>query len=709
MSRWYTLHIKNEILFWFLFLAVLPLLIIVSLNYYFQKTNYLEKAQKDVNLVLEYKLKDINDYLSSIKKDLNMKSQTTDIHDILIDYEKNFSAEKKRFYPKEFSRKFMSFVLREGELYDIFLISLSGDIIYSVKQEDDLGTNLLSGKYANSNLAKVFQSTLGIYDTAFSDFEYYAPSNEAGAFIAVPVYNNSKIIGVLAAQIDTKKLYSQFSNVKGLGQSGEIFGAKLEENSIIATTPLLHHPNPTKGSFVFKNEKNSAIYQAIRGERKSGIVINYKGEESVAAWGYLPQLEWGVVAQTNLDEILQPIEELRLYSIMLLFFVVLGIVIAILSSIKRIVEPIEKLTRGMQTFSISKRNEPIELDVENEIGELAKNFNEMANTLKQSQITIEKYANELEQKVEQRTQELQEAKDDIEHKSIDMSKYIELIDKYIITSATDTEGVITDVSDAFCQISGYSKEELIGKNHNILRHPEMPQELYEDMWSTITSGKIWRGEVKNLKKDGSSYWVHAIIEPKYNEDKTIKGYYAIRQDITDKKIIEEISITDGLTNIYNRRHFNDTFPKVINSAKRKDELVSFLLMDIDHFKQYNDNYGHQMGDDVLRAFAACLKSSLHRADDIAFRLGGEEFGIIYKTDTKEKALEFADNLRQEIKNLNLSHNYTSLEDKVITASMGLVCKNASMIKDMDEVFKQADDLLYQSKESGRDRVSINAV
>jgi two-component system, cell cycle response regulator len=282
----------------------------------------------------------------------------------------------------------------------------------------------------------------------------------------------------------------------------------------------------------------------------------------------------------------------------------------------------------------------------------------------------------------------------------------QMIEEYIITSSTDTKGNIIDVSEAFCKISGYSKNELLGKNHRILRHQDMPESLYKDMWSTITSGKAWRGEVKNRTKNGEYYWVDAVIEPLFDNESKIKGYYAIRIDITNKKKIEEISITDGLTNIFNRRHFNDTFPKVIEGSKRNDELVCFLLMDIDHFKQYNDNYGHQAGDDVLIKFAACLKETLRRADDIAFRLGGEEFGIIFKSDTKEKALEFANKVRQNIEELQMTHEYSSAS-KYVTASMGLVCKKASQIKDMDTAYKQADDLLYKSKENGRNKVSIN--
>jgi len=167
--------------------------------------------------------------------------------------------------------------------------------------------------------------------------------------------------------------------------------------------------------------------------------------------------------------------------------------------------------------------------------------------------------------------------------------------------------------------------------------------------------------------------------------------------------LEKISITDALTNIYNRRHFNELFPKIINSAKRDNDLVSFLIMDIDHFKQYNDTYGHQMGDDVLVKVAKAIKDSIYRSDDYCFRLGGEEFGVIFKTDSKEKAFEFANKIKENIENLNIEHKGNSASS-YITASMGLICKNAKDIPSDDIVYKEADDLLYKAKENGRNKV-----
>ena len=121
-----------------------------------------------------------------------------------------------------------------------------------------------------------------------------------------------------------------------------------------------------------------------------------------------------------------------------------------------------------------------------------------------------------------------------------LGKLLHSYDNNVIFSTTDLSGNITHVSKAFCEISGYTEEELIGQPHNIVRHQDMPKSAFKDMWTTIKSGKTWRGEVKNITKNGGYYWVDAEIEPIYNDAKKAVGYSALRHDITDKKEIEEI-------------------------------------------------------------------------------------------------------------------------------------------------------------------------
>jgi len=285
-----------------------------------------------------------------------------------------------------------------------------------------------------------------------------------------------------------------------------------------------------------------------------------------------------------------------------------------------------------------------------------------------------------------------------------LQDYIQIVNQNVIISSTTKEGIITDVSEAFCDISGFSRKELIGKSHNIVRHPDTPNEFYEEMWNTLLSGKSWNGEIKNKNKSGNDYWVYAIIKPVI-KNKEIRGFTAIRSNITNKKYIEQLSITDELTHLYNRRFFNTKILEEMNRAKREKNYLSLLIIDVDYFKQYNDTYGHQQGDIILEKVASVLKNRTNRASDFAFRLGGEEFAII-TTLEKEKAIEFAEVIRNDIEELKIEHKSSTIS-KHLTISIGLVSKYAIDIENSDKLYKEADDNLYIAKKQGRNSIHYN--
>lgn len=284
-----------------------------------------------------------------------------------------------------------------------------------------------------------------------------------------------------------------------------------------------------------------------------------------------------------------------------------------------------------------------------------------------------------------------------------LQDYVALINENIITSSTDLHGNITETSEAFCRISGYSREELLYKNHRIVRHPDMPDHIYQELWETISQNRIWNGELKNRTKEGEYYWVDATIYPLFDDEGNKIGYTAIRHDITDKKRIEEIAITDALTGIYNRRHFNTLFPRFLSSAKRNNALICFAIMDVDHFKDYNDTYGHQKGDDVLVQVAQSIQTRMFRADDYCFRLGGEEFGIIFKCENSEKSFLFVDSIRESIEKLEIEHRKNSASP-FVTVSIGLMCIESGLIENETQLYAAADKCLYRAKENGRNRL-----
>lgn len=291
----------------------------------------------------------------------------------------------------------------------------------------------------------------------------------------------------------------------------------------------------------------------------------------------------------------------------------------------------------------------------------------------------------------------------------ELEEYIDTIDEYVITSQTDLTGTITYSSHAFEKISGYQESELIGESHNIVRHPDMPHTLFEEMWDTISQGKVWTGEIKNLKKDGTHYWVKTKITPKHDHNGKHIGYTSVRQDITDKKSMEEIALKDELTDLYNRRFFNKVIKGEINRATRDQKVFSFLILDIDYFKQYNDNYGHQKGDEVLTKVGSFLNDFFKRSGDIAFRLGGEEFCIIYTTNNIEHSKRLAQKLCTDFENLQLEHQFSNVS-KFVTISLGLaICDfslNTEIKIDPKNLYEQADLALYNAKGNGRNQVSV---
>lgn len=282
-----------------------------------------------------------------------------------------------------------------------------------------------------------------------------------------------------------------------------------------------------------------------------------------------------------------------------------------------------------------------------------------------------------------------------------LQDYLKIVDENIIISSTNKDGIIRYVSKAFCEISGYEKEELLANTHSLIRHPETKDEFYKEMWNTLLQGLEWKGEIRNKNKNGVDYWVYAVIKPIF-KDENIIGFTAIRTNITDKKYIEHLSITDELTQLYNRRFFNIKISEEINRAKREKHHFCLLIMDIDYFKQYNDTYGHQMGDVALEKVAKVLKARTNRASDFAFRLGGEEFGIITSLD-KEKVIEFANLIKNDIENLKIE-NLNSKVSKYLTISIGVVSKEGDEITNSNKLYKEADDNLYQAKNSGRNSI-----
>jgi len=280
------------------------------------------------------------------------------------------------------------------------------------------------------------------------------------------------------------------------------------------------------------------------------------------------------------------------------------------------------------------------------------------------------------------------------------NRYAETIDRYVMATTTDIHGNILTASKAFCDISGYQQEELIGRNHNIVRHPDTPQALYKNLWKTLLNGESWHGEMCSRSKTGTTFWMETHIDAIIDKTGQTIGYIAIRHDITERKRIEKMSITDELTGCYNRRYFNQRFPEELRRAKRDNHTLAFMMCDADNFKKYNDTYGHQAGDNALKAIGAVLNETFGRAADHVFRLGGEEFAVIFPVQAAEHGKLLAEKTLQAMKTHNIEHT-GNIPYGYLTLSLGIMVLEPGIEYVSDEIYKYADEALYRAKRKGR--------
>ena len=188
-----------------------------------------------------------------------------------------------------------------------------------------------------------------------------------------------------------------------------------------------------------------------------------------------------------------------------------------------------------------------------------------------------------------------------------------------------------------------------------------------------------------------------------NEKANIKIEEMRRHEKQQLKLFEQLSITDPMTSLYNRRFLKEIFPRQLHSAKRNDKVFAFFILDLDYFKQYNDTYGHQKGDWALEQVADILKEYLRRSGDYTFRLGGEEFAAIITGDNIDGIRNRINAILQAVEDREIEHKGSEIEP-VLTCSIGAHILEDHLEYALEEFYGLADEALYKAKDSGRNRV-----
>ena len=250
--------------------------------------------------------------------------------------------------------------------------------------------------------------------------------------------------------------------------------------------------------------------------------------------------------------------------------------------------------------------------------------------------------------------------------------YKKAIDESSIVSKTDKNGLITFVNKKFCETSGYEKDELIGKDHRIIRHPSMSKEFFAQMWETILDKKIFKGVIANKRKDGSIYYVDTTIIPILDENKDIVEFISIRHNITkiyeQKKLIEEQFI-DELTLLPNRQ-------KLLRDLK-DNKITKIAIININSFRDINNFYGFETGDLVLKKFSQILLDKIYENIEL-YRVANDIFAIC--TKNKENLEDIRKICTNIIEHISLNPILINNNSFYLSISIGVArnCEDSSL-------------------------------
>jgi PAS domain S-box-containing protein len=399
-------NLATRLLFWFGLVGLLPLTLVTFISYVIASRSLTDQVTTTLSTIGEEKAQQIELYASERQKDVTVLARQPAIGDALEEFTAAFQGgginspdyvavdEEFRSYLTDFAASY--------EYADIFLISSAGDIVFAERKENDFGTNLYTGEYKDTQLAQVFTDTQTLLSAGISDFAIYAPSNEPAAFIASPVFKDGRLIGAVGLQISNFALYNTVNDFTGLGLTGEVVVAsKVSEDTILYINPLRNDPEAAFNRTVaIGSDVDIPIQESIGGLSSNRITTDYRGEEVVASWRYLPGLRWGMVVKIDSKEALAQVTALRNAALILggvSLLVVLAVAVLVSRSIST---PIVNLTNIAKAIAEGDINIQAQVESTDEIGVLGRTFNRMTQQLRD-------FISTLEERVAERTRNLE--------------------------------------------------------------------------------------------------------------------------------------------------------------------------------------------------------------------------------------------------------------------------------------------------------------
>ncbi|PZO09896.1 MAG: sensor domain-containing diguanylate cyclase [Lysobacteraceae bacterium] len=297
-------------------------------------------------------------------------------------------------------------------------------------------------------------------------------------------------------------------------------------------------------------------------------------------------------------------------------------------------------------------------------------------------------------------------------------------DGITISEVRDGGNPLIFVNPAFERMTGYAFEEITNVDCRYLQNGDRDQPAIAAIRHAIAAGEYCLVTLRNYRRDGTMFWNELSLSPIFDRNGRVTNFIGIQKDVTARVLIEErlmgenrslglaaenlasLAMKDGLTGIYNRRFFDTQLEIQEKIALRTKAELTLIMVDIDHFKEFNTQYGHPGGDAVLRTVARSLNESFTRASDFVARYGGEEFAILSTGLSVDNARRFGEALCARIRNLKIPHARAPRGFLTISAGYAVQSYNDSDLP--AALVERADKALYLAKSRGRDQCAGEA-
>lgn len=561
-------RISSKIVFAVFAVVLFPLLISSFFFIEQLKGVLLHEANYRLEHFAEDKVADLEAFVQQHKKEIVSYSVLPGVvraaKSLTTSYSKNgFNSSSYQKVSQEYGPTFSNY--RDAyQFYDILLISLTGDVVYSVAEEADLNTNILTGRFNQTELVRVFSQALNSTGPVLSEISYYQPSSQNLFFLALPIVRADKQVAVIVFKFRTYDIYNLVLNTADLGQTGEVIVVQRAGKSRLVIAPLKHKLDAAFAQKI-SLEEEAVIKKGIGGEIRTIGFIDYRGKHVLGIYAGVPSFNWDMIIKVDQDEVLARLNQLKIMVAMSLLALTVFVLLMARSIAKVVCSPIRRLDKSMQLIGKDGAFNHVQVEGQDEIASLAYSFNQMVDQLESKQKNINQQVNELKL-----------AKTSVQA-IIDNSA------EGIIT--IDGHGIIQTFNHKAEEMFGYQSNEVIGSalNHLIPKIKELldRQGLFNSSLCNKTLMPTGLVEFEARKKDCTVFPVELNFSRMFIIGKS--NYVVLIRDISRRKQNEK-EIKKAQLDLATLNECNEAIVHSVNEQELLNEVCKIIVeTDRQHF------------------------------------------------------------------------------------------------------------------------------